>query len=184
MCTYCKAGVKAHRSKQQLVKFYISLYFSDHSIQNHSAAPSPMDVCCAQPTSTSLLLLSLPVPILLRHVCVCVCAFGNQTNEYLLALCRCVEHKELNLKHDPLWCRQKTTTEPHWMGCCKEDFCNLEIVFSYLTPGEHGAEGFRTPLPSLFTSMGCFVGGIVCPCDVQPLECGGFVLLVLLRSYR
>ncbi|XP_061512205.1 TGF-beta receptor type-1 isoform X3 [Anopheles gambiae] len=49
---------------------------------------------------------------------------------------RCVEHKELNLKHDPLWCRQKTTTEPHWMGCCKEDFCNLEIVFSYLTPAQ------------------------------------------------
>ncbi|XP_058125443.1 TGF-beta receptor type-1 isoform X2 [Anopheles coustani] len=41
---------------------------------------------------------------------------------------RCLEKKEVNLKHDPYWCRQKTTTEQHWMGCCTEpNFCNLDI---------------------------------------------------------
>ncbi|XP_035914613.1 TGF-beta receptor type-1 isoform X3 [Anopheles stephensi] len=66
----------------------------------------------------------------------CFTSLTRESDGTLKYSYRCVEHKELNLKHDPLWCRQKTTTEPHWMGCCKEDFCNLEIVFSYLTPAQ------------------------------------------------
>ncbi|XP_049281461.1 TGF-beta receptor type-1 isoform X3 [Anopheles funestus] len=66
----------------------------------------------------------------------CFTSLTREANGSLKYSYRCVERKELNLKHDPLWCLQKTTTEPHWMGCCKEDFCNLEIVFSYLTPAQ------------------------------------------------
>ncbi|XP_049534545.1 TGF-beta receptor type-1-like isoform X2 [Anopheles darlingi] len=72
-----------------------------------------------------------------NYVCetdgVCFTSLTREADGSLKYSYSCLEKKELLLKHDPYWCRQKITNERHSMGCCEDsDFCNREIVFSYL----------------------------------------------------